>query len=43
MIYYTLDEGIHGNLAFSTIFQKTIKCFPLNPRNSQKFHNVIGG
>ena len=43
MIYYSLDEGIHGNLAFCTIFQKTIQCFPLNPRNSQKFRSVIGG
>ncbi len=43
LIYYSLDDGIHGNLAFCALFNKTIECIPLNPRKTEKVHSIIGG
>jgi len=43
MIYYSLDNGIHGNLAFCALFNKTIECIPLNPRGTSKIHSIMGG
>ena len=43
LIYYSLDDGIHGNLAFCALFNKTIECIQLNPRKTKKVHSIIGG
>jgi diaminopimelate decarboxylase len=38
LVYYSLDDGIHGKLAFCALFNKTIECIPLNPRGISKIH-----
>ena len=41
--YYSLDDGIHGNMAFCALFNKTVECIPLNPRGTKKIKSLIGG
>ena len=43
LIYYSLDDGIHGNLAYCNLFNKIVECIPLNPRNTKKYRSLIGG
>ena len=43
LCYYSLDDGIHGNMAFCALFNKTVECIPLNPRGTKKIKSIIGG
>ena len=43
LIYYSLDDGIHGNMGYCHLFGRLIECIPLNPRNSKKYRSIIGG
>lgn len=43
LIYYSLDDGIHGNLAFCKLFHVLVECTPLNPRGAKKYRSIMGG
>lgn len=43
LCYYSLDDVIHENMAFYALFNKIVKCIPLNPKGTKKIKNIIGG
>lgn len=43
LIYYSLDDGIHGNMGYCHLFGRLIECIPLNSRNAKKFRSILGG
>lgn len=43
LIYYILDDGIHGNISHCQLFRKLSECFPLNPKNRKKYRSIMGG
>lgn len=43
LIYYLLDDGIHGNMGYCHLFGRFIECIPLNPGNDKKYRSILGG
>ena len=42
LIYYAIDEGIHGVFSQCKALNILINCEPLNPKNTKKIHSIIG-
>ena len=42
LIYYSIDEGVHGVFSNCSVLHILLNGEPLNPKNTKKIHSIIG-